>query len=175
MIWGVLIVLLGLAIIVKAVFHLDVPIFRLIFGLVLVYLGVQLIVGWHRWRWFPDDDGATVLFARREIVLTPGQMPERTYTVAFGRTLLDLRALAPAGADLEMDVNVVFGDAVIRINPASPVEVEANVAFGRAELPDRSQVVLGRHLYRSESAAGAPYRVRIKSSVAFGSLQLQRD
>jgi len=174
MIFGILIVLIGVAIIVRAVFHIDLPIFRILIGIFLLYLGVQFILGWPRWHWHAETEGDSAVFGYREFRLGPGQQPERNYSILFGRTLLDLTELQSPAEDANVEIHVVFGKAVVRVNPAAPLEVEANVAFGNASLPDRTQVVVGRQVYCSENAATAPHKVRIHANVVFGSLELER-
>mgnify|MGYP003990967287 FL=1 len=43
--WGVMLVLFGASMILRAVFNLDIPIFRIIFALVIIYFGVKLLLG----------------------------------------------------------------------------------------------------------------------------------
>lgn len=174
MIFGILIVLIGVAIIVKAVFHIDLPIFRILVGVFLLYLGVQLILGWPRWRWRGELDHDAAIFSYREYRLGPGEQPERSYSMVFGKTLIDLSELKAPTEDADVEVHVVFGQAVVRVNPAVPLVVEANVAFGNASLPDRTQVVVGKQVYRSENAETAPHKLHIRANVVFGSLELQR-
>jgi len=174
MIFGILIVLIGVAIIIKAVFHIDLPIFRILAGVFLLYLGVQLILGWPRWHWPAETERDAAFFGYREFRLGPGEQPERSYSILFGKTLIDLSELKAPAEDVEVEVHVVFGAAVVRVKPEMPLEVEANVAFGSASLPDRAQVVVGKQVYRSDNAGAAPHRLRIRANVVFGSLTMQR-
>ena len=41
--WGVIIVLIGLSIILREVFHVNIPFVRIIFGVLLIYWGVKII------------------------------------------------------------------------------------------------------------------------------------
>jgi len=176
MILGILIVLVGIAVLVKAIFHLDIPILRIAFGLFLIYLGVELILGWTRWhRMIEWGNGYFGVFGEQEMRVGPAEAPQRAYTVVFGRTVLDLSDVAPVNEDVKVELNVVFGDARVKVAPATPIEIVAQVAFGRAELPGTAQVALGRQVYRSETAATAAHLIRLRSNVVFGNLELDRS
>jgi hypothetical protein len=41
--WGVVIVLVGVGLILREVFHIQFPFLRLLFGLLLIYWGVKII------------------------------------------------------------------------------------------------------------------------------------
>ena len=72
-----------------------------------------------------------------------------------------------------MEFNVVFGNATLKVAPDAPVEVEADVVFGSAKLPGRTQVAVGKQVYRSESAGTAPHLLRVRTHVVFGEFILQ--
>jgi len=43
--WGVLIIIFGLSIILKEVFHINFPFLRVIFGIFLIFWGIKVISG----------------------------------------------------------------------------------------------------------------------------------
>ena len=43
--WGVILILLGLAMIIKVVFNVSLPIFRIVFAIIFVYIGFKILVG----------------------------------------------------------------------------------------------------------------------------------
>jgi predicted membrane protein len=175
MFWGILIVLIGLAIIIKAVFPIDIPLFRILFGVLLIYLGVQLLLGWPRWGRGIGDEFKFSAFGERIIRLQPGQVPEDRYSVAFGNAMYDFTKVSLESRDIDVEVSVSFGKATIQVSQATPVVMEAGVAFGSAEFPDGSQVAMGKQTYRSENANSALHSLRIRSRVAFGQILLVRQ
>jgi hypothetical protein len=172
MIWGILIILLGLSLVLGAVFNMHIPLFRIAAGLLVVYLGVRLLLGWPVWHWearLPDE---AAVFSSRELRIEPGQAPARSYTTVFGRTRVDLSDVSLSQGDVNVEVNAVFGEAEVVVAAGQPVEVRAEVVFGRAALPSEAQVAVGRTSYRSPAAAGAPAVLRIKAHAVFGSFVL---
>ena len=45
--WGTIVVIFGISMLLKAVFHIDLPVFRILLGLIVIYFGLRLITGWH--------------------------------------------------------------------------------------------------------------------------------
>lgn len=41
--WGIILILFGLVVLIKALFGIDIPLFRIIFGCALIYYGINLI------------------------------------------------------------------------------------------------------------------------------------
>jgi predicted membrane protein len=87
--------------------------------------------------------------------------------------MVDLTKVAREAGERRVEVNVVFGSALVKIDPATPLEVEVNAAFGDARLPDQSTTALGSFRYRAsnQDKQQAP-KVRIKLNVVFGSCQV---
>ena len=62
---GILIILLGLSIIINVIFHIHIPIFKILFGLFLIFIGLKIIFG--SWISFPSSQGnsGNVIFQER--------------------------------------------------------------------------------------------------------------
>ena len=44
--WGIFLIIIGLIIVVKVVFGINIPLMRIILALLLIYIGVSYLTGW---------------------------------------------------------------------------------------------------------------------------------
>jgi len=161
--WGLFLMLLGVSVILKAVFHVDIPVFRIFIALFLIFLGIKLLAGgWGKQRLaWPAGDGA----------------PSRPvdggrYEVVFGKRIVDLGDMEWKGENARIRLDTVFGDAVLKLNPAIPTKVKASTAFANAEFPDQSTAAFGSYVYRNRAFEKDKPCVTVKASVVFGSLEV---
>lgn len=163
--WGVLLILLGAAIVIKVVFNINIPIIRLLLAFILIYLGIRLMIGWGFHKEQPNN---TVLFNDNRIEATN---PAEEYNVIFGRGTIDLTKLVPSNTAVAK-VNVIFGGGLIRIDPSQPVRIEANSAFGEARMPDGNNVTFGNYIYKTPSYQEGKPALRIEANAVFGALEI---
>lgn len=166
--WGLLLVLIGLSIIIKIVFNIDIPVFRVVIGFLLIYFGFQIIFG------------SSFLFRRRRAV-QPRQTPNREYNlqrdnneynVIFGRSTIDLTDRRDLTRDTFLEINVIFGSALVYIDPTIPMQIEINTVFGDASLPEKRFAVLGQEKYRTGAKDYVGSVLYLKISCIFGSVQM---
>jgi hypothetical protein len=164
--FGLLVMLIGISIILEAVFHISLPIIRIALGFFFIYLGIRFLTGG---RWHDGENRSRGVF--RDDQYTPTSGDHVKHDVVFGRSVVDLTKLARDGGEVHADVNTVFGATVVKIDPAVPLEIEVSSAFGDARLPDESVTALGTTHYRPAGQKDPP-RLRITLSVVFGSSQV---
>jgi predicted membrane protein len=163
--WGAVIVLLGISMLLKAVFHIDVPVFRIIFGLIIIWFGISLMTGWHGYA-----SANTVVFSNLEVF--PKENLKEGYSVVFGSARVDL-----SGADIkEKTVNVkldtVFGETVIVVDKNMPIKVQVDSVFSGVRMPDGNTVAMGSMGYTSPGYKEGMNCLNIKADVVFGSLRI---
>jgi len=78
----VVIVLVGFTVILKVVFHVDIPLFRIVFVLCLIYFGVKVLVGGFN----SGKDKPTVLFVESQMEVRES---DNEYTVVFGNLVIE--------------------------------------------------------------------------------------
>jgi hypothetical protein len=79
--WGVILIVLGITVLLNAVLHISIPIFSILFALLLCYIGVRLLTGRRGW----SDHG--VWFEHRHI---EGVRAGDRHDVVFGSGSVDL-------------------------------------------------------------------------------------
>lgn len=142
MFWGLIIIIVGVVIIINVIFGTRIPIFSLIFGLILLYWGIRVITGisFHR-------SPSSVIFEEKKIET---ESPSGKYDVVFGKSVIDLTNVQLKEGVSKIEINTVFGSAVVKINPTMPVKIKASAAFGSARMPDETMIGFGEYSYKSD-------------------------
>jgi predicted membrane protein len=162
--WGVVLILIGLGVIINVVFGVKIPIFRTIFALFLIYLGIQMLTGtsWHK------RSEKVVMFEEKKIeTITKSDK----YDVIFGKGEIDLTGIKPDSQNIGVEINTVFGGSVVKINPAVPTKMIVSSAFGGAHLPDGNVVAFGQYTYKTESYRENEKHLLIRATVVFGGME----
>ena len=163
--WGVVLVIWGLSVILNAVFHLNIPVFRIILGLVIIYVGLRMLLGW---SFSPGRNSAAMTS-----VTFNGTEPGKDYSVAFGSAVVDLTKVELDKPDTTATVNVSFGNATIKVDPKACVRVEATSAFGAAVMPDGNSSAFGDTVWESHPRKANEKRLIVKAHVVFGRLEVE--
>jgi hypothetical protein len=163
--WGGIIILFGFSIVLREVFHIHIPFVRIIFGVILIYWGVKMITGSFGRHWGNNS----AVFNERNIRYDGYQ---RDYNVIFGSSTIDLFKMDNT-LNKRMDVNVVFGNAILILNDSIPTRVEMTSVFGSAEAPDRSINAMGKTTFSTSSYKEGEPCVQIEAKVVFGKLEVQ--
>src|SRR5512133_1213183 len=171
LIWGVLLVLIGLAAIFRVLF--DVNIFGVLFALFLIFVGVSLLVG-KPWMFKGSRDERNTMFEEKTVSEQPRDRAE--YNVIFGRSVYDFRDIKfPDNEPIRIKVNTIFGNSVIRISKNSPVRIKSDAVFAGASMPDGNSVAFGSIQYATDTSGVALNQLIIDAPVVFGALQLKAE
>jgi hypothetical protein len=163
--WGAIVVLIGLTIILNGVLGVRIPIIRIVFGLLLIYWGISLLLGLS----FRRASGATV-FSETELKSSEASGKQ---DVVFGKTTIDLTGIQLKPGVNRYEVNTFFGASIIRLNPATPAKVVVSSAFGGVRMPDGSNVAFGENMWRSPTLKEDSAYLYIKVAVVFGGTEIQ--
>ena len=164
--WGVILVLIGLTIVIKAVFKIDIPLFRIVFALLLIYFGAKLLFGGFGIR----ASRSTTIFSESRIEsLESGS----EYNVIFGKSSIDLRAIDIAEKSAKVEINVVFGSGIVYINPEMPVKIKISTVFGDSKLPKGNVSFFGDYVYKTESYVEGENYLKLDVDVVFGNVIIE--
>jgi len=164
--WGSMLILLGISVIIRILFNVHIPLFRIIFALILVYFGVKVLVGG---SWFKPKYNNTVLFSEMKADLSSDS---NEYNIVFGKGRINLTDTALAGKNKVIKVNTVFGAGEIRIRPDVPAIIRVKSAFAGARLPDGNIVSFGEYVYKTKSYTDSGTAIRVDAAVVFGGLEI---
>lgn len=159
--WGLVIILIGIAIILKALFGINFPIVRLIIGLVIIYFGIRIITGGFT-KSFDHEEGVFmgdghIEFAREK----------QDYSIVFGKGTIDLRKMKEADIREKVEASIIFGSGTIIIPEDYPLKVELSAAFGKIKLDDKAISGIGNSVWYSDNYQKNDHSV-IKANAVFG-------
>ena len=166
---GALFLLIGLSIIVKTLFKIDLPVFRILIALFFIYLGVRMLIGDFGFRVKGDayKDSHSAVFSEGEFRLGAGEEHKQSYNVVFGNGRLDL---TEASSSDPVDVHTVFGNMEVFLDPKKITLVRANSVFGEVTMPDGQTVSFGSLQSRAPDQPGEP-KLKIHAHCVFGSIR----
>jgi predicted membrane protein len=163
--WGVLLIILGASVVIKAVFHISIPIFPIVVAFILIYGGIRILMGGFGF----EKSQNMIIFNDSTIKIAS---PKDTYNVLFGRGLIDLTAVTFTKTTPKLQINTIFGGGVIRINPEIPVKIVVNSAFAEAKMPDGNEIQFGKSIYQSKTYKEDQNYLLIEANVVFGGLEI---
>jgi hypothetical protein len=169
--WGILVVLIGVAIIVNVVFGMHLPIFQVALGLCIIALGLRILLGgWWTWPKVHAPEEEVVLHQRTVTGLPAGG---GKYTAVFGKLVLDLRGLQLQEARTHLQVDAVFSSVEIWVSPDLPLKVAGNAAFGAVELPANSAEGFGETTYASPAFRPDAKHLEITANAVFAGIEVK--
>lgn len=139
--WGSILVLLGILMILKAVFHIQIPVFRTVLALFVIYWGVKLLIGRNHSH-IPNN---TVIMNESKFE-TGSNFAD--YNVILGNTVIDMRKDSLLTKDESKALNIVLGSATIYLNPKQRVNIQTSNVLGSATLPNRTSSFFGSSEYK---------------------------
>lgn len=164
--WGSLLVILGIIMLLRVFFNINIPVFRIVFALLFIYWGARLLLGGFSHRparhYEPPATSRPVNTAYTTV-----------YETTFGRRIIDLTDLSLDQGSRTSEINTVFGQTIVFISPDLPVEIRVKTAFAAARLPDGSTVSFGRYIFASRSFVPDAPHLTINASVAFGECRIE--
>lgn len=165
--WGALIVLAGVLLIVRNVFKIDLPVFGVIFPIVIITIGISLLTG------AKMTSSKSTMF--KESTYEAGGEDAR-YSVIFGKGVYDLRNIKPVDKDVRVDISTVFGGAEIIVDRQTPLIADGSSVFGAVEFPNRESVSFGDRTYKGPGYTEGSPAIRLNAKVVFGGIEIiERD
>lgn len=168
--WGALLLILGIVLIIKVVFNIDFPIFKVLVGVFFIFLGIKVLFG--RVLIPEGKIGPEETIFNERVYENPERGKE--YSVIFGKGVYDFTNVDLSEGNFDAKVNTVFGGSVIRIREDMPVRIDADAVFAGAELPGGNTAVFGTTSYTSDSYSSDSASLHIRVGVVFGGVQVVR-
>ncbi len=163
--WGLILIVIGANFLLKNYIHINIPVFRIIIGLMVIYFGFSILFG----NFTRRDKGATVFSSNAILDINED---EKEYSIIFGNGVIDLTDTDILKNKKKVVVNSVFANVIVRIPDNIPLKIQANTAFGEISSPNRRTSFLGEHTFyiNKESTDSV---VKIIASSVFGNMQIR--
>jgi len=162
--YGILLLALGAIILIRYILKVDLPVFKISLGLLLIFIGVSFFMNSSE-----KDSEVNVIFSNKMI---QAMNPEQNYTLLFARGTVDLAKLPPRSGAQKIKINTIFSSGTILIASQVPTLVKMNSAFSVAEMPDSSKISLGNCKYTTASYKKELPSVEVEAKVVFGQLKI---
>lgn len=174
MIWGLAIIAVGICVLLGAVFGINIPIFKILFGLFLVYLGLKVIFGAFSWNFnFQAERRSSdheAVFSKSQFQF-PNAKDAKEYVTVFGSSELDLSTLGTTDIQ-SLETVTVFGESEIFVKKGTPLRIESNTVFAKSELPGKNISAFGQFFYATPGLKDGEPALELKATVVFGSLKV---
>ena len=169
--WGLLLVVLGLSLILRIVFNVDFPIFKIFIAFVFIYLGIKILFGSfetkvHFYRGGEKD----IIFGEKNFSNFEGN---GEYNTIFGKGSYDFRGYDLKGETKRIKVSTVFGGTIIKLDKDLPVRIKVESAFAGADLPNGNSAVFGTTAYESPTFDPDKPYLDLKLEVVFGGVEVK--
>lgn len=150
--WGIILIIIGASVIIRVVFNIHLPVFRIVIALIFILIGLRILFGPRidkkHTRYHDKYESEDVVFNERVF----HNLDKKEYSIVFGKATYDFTDLElKPNQSNHVIFNVVFGGAIIRLNPDIPVKIKTDAVFSGVNLPDNSSAVFGTSNYTSQN------------------------
>jgi len=105
----------------------------------------------------------------RHVITQPSEL-ESEYSHAFGSLIVDLSDFDPGEGTTNVEISMVFGDALLTLPEGVPYRIEADSVFGSIDGQEfDTEGIATSRTYTSPGYSEASERISIDMSVVFGS------
>jgi len=159
---GIAFLIVGITLLLNSIFNFNVNIFKLIIGILIVLFGVFVL-----FNGFGFQDSRNIIF--REGIISVLQVQDE-YNIVFASGTVDLSKVNIEDKVKKIEVNTIFAEGKVILNPDVPTLIKASSAFGELELPDKSSVIFGSKKYRIGEINTTQGYLDIEAHAVFGKL-----
>ena len=162
--WGFIIILFGIVILIKTVFHINIPFFRILIGILIILFGISFIVG------AVSQRKSEAMF--RDYNFNSGTI-QKEYNIVFSKASMDVANFDFSNYNGEfIKINSVFSSAEIYLSRDFQYEIRAESAFGSVILPNGENVSF-KNIARVENAEnGELKRINLHVVSVFGEAKI---
>lgn len=167
--WGIFLMLIGLGLIIKVIFKIDIPLVKFFIGFVFIYLGIKLFVG-RDFSLFSNNKGENmIMFEKKTVADLDNGMD---YNVIFGKGVIDLTKLDSEVKEVKL--NTIFGTSNVIVSDSIPFKIQSTAAFAGATMPDGNTNTFGTMIYENFDTVNNNL-LFIESNTVFGRIIFKKD
>ncbi len=164
--WGVVLIIFGISVVLKSLFHIDIPIFRLFIAFIFIYIGIKIIMGDKILK--SKTTERDVLFSEAEFKYDQEKIKE--YNIIFGSGKIDLTNIGELTEDKIIRINTIFGGGNLILKKNTPFRLKTSVAFGGISFPEGEAIYFGEK--EVKTGEKTQYHVDIILNVVFGGFRI---
>jgi len=162
--WGVIVLLIGVSIILKAAFNVSFPFVRILIGIFFIWLGFKVMFGIRF-----TNSSYSIAFSNGTL---KHDAKHDDYSVTFGNATFDFTDVVITDKDQRAKVSTIFGNGTVIVSSLTPVEFEMSTAFGQVQSPGNSANGFGKSRWTSPGGDLSKPHLVIEGNAVFGKLEL---
>ena len=167
--FGILLILAGTALILRILFNIDIPVFKLLIAFILIYIGIRMLSGDFSIKNIHTGQNA-VIFGETNFKGIPDN---HEYTILFAQARIDLSDVKASDDLKSLKINTIFGESELIIRKDQSIRIKADAAFASARLPGNKETSFGKVQYQTRSDK---IMLEVESNVVFGEFRvLEKD
>jgi hypothetical protein len=163
--FGSLLILLGISIIIKIMFGIELPVFRMLLAGFLIWLGISMLTGRRVCEY-------EKYVHKAEYYTQYSSEVDHVYNIGFGSKNIDLTSISTFPTDIH--INGSFSSIKVRIPKDIPTKIMVNSVSSSVKLPNGDSVAFGNYMYKSHPNA-EKFDLVIHANIFCGSLKIQTD
>ena len=162
--WGFIVILFRVGILLKSVFHVNIPFFKILIGIIIIFFGISFIVGAMSQRKseaiFRDYNFNFVTI-------------EKEYNIVFSKSVFDFTNFNFSNYNGKfVKINSDFSKSEIYLSRNFEYEIRADSVFGVVSLPNGESVSFG-NIARLENAENSELkRINLHVSSVFSETKI---
>lgn len=141
MIWGLILIAIGLSFLINAIFGLNIPIFKILLAAFFIYMGIKILM--------PDKLEKWCKTTRICSFRSETSSEEDKYKVCFTSTTIDLNSLSHLTTPKTVYISAQFAEVKVLLPHNVPVHVKADSTFASVNLPNTKNSSEYVNLYSS--------------------------
>lgn len=162
--FGLLLVIAGILFILKNTLNINIPITRIVFGVLIILFGLNVLFG------------GSIARGEKELIFSSGtlvyEQNKHDYTIIFGSGVVDLSNITSENYTGPIEVSTIFGSTVLKVNPDVPMNIEINTVFGSTKTPENEINFFGDSSYTTGGNGSETLPLRIETNTVFGELKI---
>lgn len=166
--WGVLLILGGISILLKLVFGINFPFFKILFGLLFIYIGIRLILGISN----KNENENTIAFGTNRFKYDQNNLEQN---LVFSKGLIDYSNAENHSDNKPSKINVVFSDGTLLINESIPMKIKVSSVFSGTSFPDSTSISFGEYTYTTKAFKDSLPFLPVKVDVVFSSFKIKNQ
>ena len=162
--WGFIVILFGVGILLKSVFHVNIPFFKIFIGIIVILFGVSIIFN------AINSRRNNTVFG--EYNFNSGTI-EKEYNIVFSKAAMDISNFDFSNYNGEfIKINSVFSSSEIYLSRDFQYEIRAESSFGTVRMPNGENVSFG-NIARLENAENSELkRINLHVVSIFGETKI---
>lgn len=161
--WGAMIILFGFGILLKAIFHINIPFFKILLGIIIICFGISIIL-----------EGLSIkkntsFFGTYNF---NSELVQNEYNIIFStRGNIDFSNINFSNYNgKEIKINSIFASTLVYIDKDMEVNIKASSAFGLVSMPNGDSVTFGN--IERVFGSNASKRINLNVNLAFGEVKI---